>query len=151
MVGPTSIGGIFRVHYLMARDLGKAIVWDLRQRCNSGLTLQEIEPTASKRRKRLAKVAGLRQRFRRAAALRRVPRRPRVLETTTSLRRGLTRACRLKPPRLKCLPPDQPLPNVLLSEAPVPRLKPVAQTVSGRWVVKLARQMDEVRNTTPHS
>ena len=44
------------------------------------------------------------------------------------------------------MPPGQPLANVLLSETPVPRLKPVAQTVSGRWVRKFARQLDEIRD-----
>ncbi len=136
----------FRVHYLMARDLGKEIVWDLRQRYDFQLTLQDIERDASKRRKRLAKVAAYvnesdgplpYDEFQDV--------RQELLESYDIFTKGLTRACKLQPPPLNCLPSDQPLGNVLLSEAPVPRLKPVAQTVSGRWIVKLARQIDEVR------
>ncbi len=69
-----------------------------------------------------------------------------MLESYDVFEKCLQRACRLKPPRLTCLPQGQPLANVLLSEAPVNRLKPVAQTVSGRWVCKFAQQLEEVRN-----
>lgn len=69
-----------------------------------------------------------------------------LLETYDAFTSCLHKACRLRAPNLKGLPPDQPLANVLLSETPVPRLKPVAQTVSGRWVRKFAQQLDEIRD-----
>ena len=137
---------IFRVHYQMARELGDAVVRDLRCATNSSLALQDIERDASRRRRRLSKVASFVNEIEGPLPyedFREV--RQELLDAYDVFEKCLRRACRVTPPKLNCLPPGQPLANILLSQAPVNRLKPVAQTVSGRWVAKFARQLEEVR------
>ncbi len=64
---------IFRVHYQMARDLGAAVVRDLRLRYEFQLGLQDIEREASTAAAHPVAGRLLRQRNRRAALLRRLP------------------------------------------------------------------------------
>ncbi len=47
----------FRVHYQMARDLGDAVARDLRVRYEFQLGLQDVEREASRRRRRLSRIA----------------------------------------------------------------------------------------------
>ncbi len=138
---------LFRIHYQMVRDLGAEAARDLRLRYEFHLGLQEIEGEMSRRRRTLSRVASFVNDtdgplsyadFHDVRA--------ELMESYDAFAKCLQKACRLRPPNLKGLPPDQPLANALLSEAPVAPLKPVAQTVSGRWVGKFARQLDEMRN-----
>ena len=138
---------LFRIHYQMARDLGAEAARDLRLRYEFHLGLQEIEGEMSRRRRTLSRVASFVNDtdgplsyadFHDVRA--------ELMESYDAFGKCLQKACRLRPPNLKGLPPDQPLANAFLSEAPVAPLKPVAQTVSGRWVGKFARQLDEMRN-----
>ena len=137
---------VFVVHYRMAFELGEAVAEDLRARYEFQLGLQDIERETSRRRRILSRVASFANEmdgpleygdFHEVRAD--------LLESYDAFEKCLQTACRLRPPKLPGLPAGQPLANVLLTEVPVQRLKPVAQTVSGRWIKKFARQLDEVR------
>jgi len=137
----------FVVHYRMARDLGESTADDLRSRYLFQLAIQEIEGETSRKRRVVSRVASFVNEnsgdvdYGDFAEVR-----GELMEAYDAFERCLRGACRLEPPKLPCLPPGQPLANILLSETPVKRLKPVAQTVSGRWISKLGKQLDEVRD-----
>jgi hypothetical protein len=138
---------VFVVHYQMARDLGEAEGDDLRSRYLFQLALQEVEGETSRKRRVVSRVASYVNDSSGAVDYGDFADvRDELMEAYDVFERCLRGACRLKPPKLPCLPAGQPLANILLSEAPVKRLKPVAQTVSGRWIHKLGKQLDEVRD-----
>ncbi|HVS38994.1 MAG TPA: hypothetical protein VMS17_25775 [Gemmataceae bacterium] len=140
---------VFRIHYQMARELSDQTGRDLRIRCEFQTAMQDIERDTAARRRRLAKVASF---VDEAEAM--LPYedfhaiRQELLEAWDVLTKSLHKASRLTAPELHCAPSGKPLARVLLAEAPVHRLRPVAQTVSPGWVSRLGRQMDEVRRNT---
>jgi hypothetical protein len=137
---------VFVVHYLMARDLEEDEARNLRVRYDFHLALQNIDLEATRRLRRLSRIADFMDEsdapveqddFHTIRA--------ELMEAHDAFDKCLRGACRLQRPELDCLPHGQPLGNILLTSALVARLRPVAQSVSGRWIGKFSRQLNEVR------
>lgn len=140
---------VFLIHYQMALPLGASFAEELKSRYEFHLALQDIDREASRQRRALSRVSSFVAEDEGPLDYRDFHDvRAQLLESYDAFDRCLRTACRLKAPKLACLPDGQPLANLLLSQAPVARLKPAAQALPARWITKFGRQLDEVRDNT---
>jgi hypothetical protein len=137
---------VLLVHFQMSLQLGEKFADEVKSRYEFHLALQDLDRETSRQRWALSRVSDFVDEedgpmdYRDFHDVR-----AHLLEAYDSFERCLRSACRLKAPRMECLPAGQPLANILLTQTPVPRLKPAAQALPARWIHKFGKQLDEVR------